>query len=203
MLLAGKRAPASSAIVLRQASGSLLAKRASLAAISTKPPSEDCAFKIVQRNPASTPPQHGLHSKVQMTAQDRVHGQVVEAFLPPDDPKYHPYRLRDSTTDAAASEDWISQVDLEVAAAMSAAQSRPLRFLVLYGSLRKVSYSRLLAFEMARLLEVRGCWLNSGNLQCPFPLELRQPGLKSGRGAKITSVLSNVMHKREKNIDWR
>ena len=69
---------------------------------------------------------------------------------PPDKAEYHPYRL----ADGPAEDDWTSEVDLDTAAALVADQPAPPRFLILYGSLRTTSYSRLLAFEMARLLEV-------------------------------------------------
>lgn len=67
---------------------------------------------------------------------------------PEDSEKYHPYRL------PKTDDDWINEVDVVAATALAASQLRPLRILVLYGSLRTTSYSRSLAFEMSRLLEV-------------------------------------------------
>ena len=55
----------------------------------------------------------------------------------------------------AASLDLISQPDLE-ALRPPYSQHKP-RILILYGSLRKISFSRLLAEEAARLLEHLGC----------------------------------------------
>lgn len=55
----------------------------------------------------------------------------------------------------AASLDLISQPDLD-ALRPAYSQHKP-RILILYGSLRKISFSRLLAEEAARLLEHLGC----------------------------------------------
>merc|ERR1712093_961103 len=92
---------------------------------------------------------------ISMTAAQTNGSQAADADADPapDSPKYHPYRLPEPSE---PSDDWIHDVDLDVATVMAAAQPRPLRFLVLYGSLRKTSYSRFLAFEMARLLEKMG-----------------------------------------------
>lgn len=80
-------------------------------------------------------------------------GSTPEHFIPPPDkPEYHPYRL--TLSGENGGKDWQDELDLETATAMAMHQPSPLRFLVLYGSLRQTSYSRLLAFEMARLLEV-------------------------------------------------
>lgn len=82
---------------------------------------------------------------------EEVTGSTPSSFvLPPDKPEYHAYRLSEEMN----TQDWQNDLDLETAAIMMQAQPSPLRFLVLYGSLRETSYSRLLAFEMARLLEV-------------------------------------------------
>ena len=81
-----------------------------------------------------------------------VTGSTPPDFVaPPDKEEYHVYRLLENTP----QRDWIQDVDLETATTMMKRQPTPLRFLILYGSLRETSYSRLLAFEMARLLEVR------------------------------------------------
>lgn len=61
---------------------------------------------------------------------------------------YKGYRLRGEALEA----DWVK--DLDVAEAMSCfeeqALEHPLKVLILYGSLRTTSYSRLLALEFAR-----------------------------------------------------
>lgn len=78
-------------------------------------------------------------------------GSTPPNFVPPPDRSdYHLYRLQQ----VGQYHDWIDSVELEMASALIKAQPSPPRFLVLYGSLRETSYSRLLAFEMARLLEV-------------------------------------------------
>lgn len=61
-----------------------------------------------------------------------------------------------------AATDWISQLELSTALRLSEADlhrtsGERLRVLVLYGSLRGRSYSRLLAFESARVLWRLGC----------------------------------------------
>lgn len=57
--------------------------------------------------------------------------------------------------------DWISRLELETAINMAEADlartKTRLRVLVLYGSLRKRSYSKLMAFEAARILHRLGC----------------------------------------------
>ena len=60
---------------------------------------------------------------------------------------YAPYRL----TGEAAQQDWVQHLELDGARVMAAEDARePLKVLVLYGSLRKRSYSQLLAFEFGR-----------------------------------------------------
>lgn len=74
----------------------------------------------------------------------------------PDDDHWRPHAL---LTDEARDADWVKDVELDGATAFDPdgdAKSSPPRYLVLYGSLRERSYSRLLAFEFARLLEAMG-----------------------------------------------
>lgn len=74
----------------------------------------------------------------------------------PDDDHWRPHAL---TSDEARAADWIQHLDLDGAREFDPdgdARSDPPRYLVLYGSLRERSYSRLLAFEFARLLEALG-----------------------------------------------
>jgi hypothetical protein len=61
---------------------------------------------------------------------------------------YKPYLLAGE----AADEDWVKELDLTGAQTfmLEQSQQRPLKALVLYGSLRERSYSRLLAYEFAR-----------------------------------------------------
>ncbi|KAJ5679382.1 hypothetical protein N7462_007626 [Penicillium macrosclerotiorum] len=77
-----------------------------------------------------------------------------------DDPdirqKYRPFILKGNV-----SEDWVN--NLELATALDMAEhdlrntNKRLRVLVLYGSLRRRSYSRLVAFEASRILFRLGC----------------------------------------------
>lgn len=97
-------------------------------------------------------------------------GSTPEHFVcPPDKPEYHPYRLPMPNPGGESGKDWQDDLELETATMLASQQSSPLRFLVLYGSLRQTSYSRLLAFEMARLLEVS---IRFGHAMCVQDLGL-------------------------------
>lgn len=62
-------------------------------------------------------------------------------------PPHQPYRL----TGEAAERDWVQHLELDTARAMAEADGGdPLKVLVLYGSLRQRSYSKLLAYEFGR-----------------------------------------------------
>lgn len=77
-----------------------------------------------------------------------------------DDPvirqKYRPFILSDEVT-----EDWVNKLELATVLDMAEqnlqATNKRLKVLVLYGSLRKRSYSRLVAFEACRILFRLGC----------------------------------------------
>lgn len=77
-----------------------------------------------------------------------------------DDPeirkKYRPFVLGDDT-----AEDWINKLELTTTIDMAEENLRKtnerLKVLVLYGSLRRRSYSRLVAFEASRILFRLGC----------------------------------------------
>lgn len=62
--------------------------------------------------------------------------------------QYRPHLL----TGGAAEKDWVKSLELTGAQSfmLEQARVRPLRTLILYGSLRNRSYSRLLAYEFAR-----------------------------------------------------
>ena len=62
--------------------------------------------------------------------------------------QYRPHLL----TGEAADKDWVQSLELSGARSfmLEQATERPLRTLILYGSLRHRSYSRLLAYEFAR-----------------------------------------------------
>ena len=70
--------------------------------------------------------------------------------------KYRPFILKDD-----AAEDWVSTLELTTALDMAAKELQVshnrLKVLVLYGSLRRRSYSRLVALEASRILFRLGC----------------------------------------------
>lgn len=70
--------------------------------------------------------------------------------------KYRPFILTNHAT-----EDWVEKLDLTTAADMAEqnlrATNERLKVLVLYGSLRRRSYSRLVALEASRILFRLGC----------------------------------------------
>lgn len=67
---------------------------------------------------------------------------------------YRPFAL----SGQALEDDWVGQLDLNGAKAFAPSDnSAPPKILVLYGSLRERSYSRLLSYEFARILEHLGC----------------------------------------------
>ncbi|CAL8465693.1 g5229 [Coccomyxa elongata] len=68
--------------------------------------------------------------------------------------QYRPHLL----TGEAAEKDWVQSLELTGAKSfmLKQARERPLRTLILYGSLRNRSYSRLLAYEFARILDLLG-----------------------------------------------
>ena len=70
--------------------------------------------------------------------------------------KYRPFILEDG-----AAEDWVSTLELTTALGMAAKElqksNNRLKVLVLYGSLRRRSYSRLVALEASRILFRLGC----------------------------------------------
>ena len=86
--------------------------------------------------------------------------QSLALNLNEDDPvtrqKYRPFILLDD-----AAKDWVSALELTTALDMAKENLRltneRLRVLVLYGSLRRRSYSRLVAFEASRILHRLGC----------------------------------------------
>ncbi|KAI2707461.1 hypothetical protein CBS147354_9523 [Penicillium roqueforti] len=71
--------------------------------------------------------------------------------------KYRPFILKDDD----AAEDWVSTLELTTALEMAAKELQVshnrLKVLVLYGSLRRRSYSRLVALEASRILFRLGC----------------------------------------------
>lgn len=66
--------------------------------------------------------------------------------------RYKPYRV----VARGNPIDWVTQLELQSARQLGASCPLQPRVLVLYGSLRKVSYSRCLAYEFARILDSLG-----------------------------------------------
>ncbi|GAA5853194.1 hypothetical protein JCM8547_000236 [Rhodosporidiobolus lusitaniae] len=67
------------------------------------------------------------------------------------------YRPFLATKNAPDEPDWIDALELDTVKTMAVQFGRPLRILVLYGSLRERSFSRLTAFESSRILHRLGC----------------------------------------------
>ncbi|CAO3666738.1 unnamed protein product [Umbelopsis ramanniana] len=67
------------------------------------------------------------------------------------DINYKPYLLSEEQQQT----DWVADLELDSAAQAGEGQD-PVKVLVLYGSLRKSSYSRMLAYEFARILDKLG-----------------------------------------------
>ena len=81
--------------------------------------------------------------------------------------------------DGVKSADWIQEEIAEMITKFDYSQmpiGRPPRILVLYGSLREASFSRKLAYEFARLLELLGCDVRVYN---PRGLPVRDPVLEN------------------------
>ncbi|KAL8277868.1 hypothetical protein RQP46_009687 [Phenoliferia psychrophenolica] len=65
--------------------------------------------------------------------------------------RYHPFR-----TPSTQEPDWTSLLELDTVTSLSSALPSPIKLVVLYGSLRQRSFSRLTAFEAARILDRLG-----------------------------------------------
>ncbi|BGP19615.1 hypothetical protein JCM10213_008317 [Rhodosporidiobolus nylandii] len=77
------------------------------------------------------------------------------AAVPPADVDslYRPFL---ATKNAADEPDWVDALELDTAKRVASEFGRPLKVLVLYGSLRERSFSRLTAYESARILHRLG-----------------------------------------------
>lgn len=92
---------------------------------------------------------------------------------------YRPFLLNDSVTNT----DWVSRLELATATEMAKKDfektGERLRVLVLYGSLRKRSYSKLLAYEIARVMWRLGCDVRIFNPEgLPVKDEVQQDHVK-------------------------
>ncbi|KAL2208360.1 arsenate resistance ArsH [Sarocladium strictum] len=104
--------------------------------------------------------------------------------------KYRPFLLGDEIE----STDWVSKLELDVAMDMARqnieSTGSRLKVLVLYGSLRKRSYSRLAAFEAARILHRLGCDVrvfNPSELPIRDSVEPDHPAVQELRGLSLWS----------------
>ncbi|GAA5995299.1 uncharacterized protein JCM10292_005087 [Rhodotorula paludigena] len=92
-----------------------------------------------------------------LTSADRLANSASAiAALSADDVerRYRPFR---KTKHAVGEADWVESLELEtVKQLVEQSQERDLRVLVLYGSLRERSFSRLTAFEASRILSLLG-----------------------------------------------
>jgi hypothetical protein len=165
-----------------------------------------CKNLLHLRGGASTPEYHQqqqqrtMTTKIQNTDYSVWNGKDAEAFSSPQHPGYtlksHPdthlggwlaHRAAlEQSTEADESKDWIQE---EVAPLitkfdyLSMAIGRAPKILVLYGSLRPTSFSRKLAYEFARLLELVGCDVRVYN---PRGLPVRDPARPPGRTPRAT-----------------
>ncbi|KAJ5169783.1 Arsenate resistance ArsH [Penicillium coprophilum] len=151
------------------------------------------------------------------TTQPTVSYRSLALSLSEDSPdirqKYRPFILEDNAT-----EDWINNLDLSTVADMAEDNLRVtnqrLKVLVLYGSLRKRSYSKLVALEASRILFRLGCDVrvfdpeglpmkNESDVSHPKVQELRELSLWSDghvwvspeQHGNLTAVFKN-------QIDW-
>lgn len=101
-------------------------------------------------------------ARIEITVDPAYHGRSLAIPYSQDDStirqSYRPFLLDDETT----SSDWISQLELSTALKMVETQilnrgEERLKILVLHGSMRSRSYSRLLAYEASRILFRLGC----------------------------------------------
>lgn len=113
---------------------------------------------IFSKNMSSAIPQQGISD---MRQKDVTHRSLALTSIEDDAntrQKYRPFIL---DNDANATEDWVNNLDLTTAMNMAEldlqSTKERLRVLVLYGSLRSRSYSRLVALEASRILFRLGC----------------------------------------------
>ncbi|KAG5792631.1 hypothetical protein H9Q69_008337 [Fusarium xylarioides] len=105
---------------------------------------------------------HAGRTAVELTPDPAHAYRSLAIDLAKDDPKvrekYRPFILEDKFIE----DDWVAELELSTAIQMAQSEILDkgldrLRILVLYGSLRSRSYSRLLAFEASRILHRLGC----------------------------------------------
>ncbi|KAG5807738.1 hypothetical protein H9Q74_008093 [Fusarium xylarioides] len=106
---------------------------------------------------------HAGRTAVELTPDPAHAYRSLAIDLAKDDPKvrekYRPFILEDKFIE----DDWVAELELSTAIQMAQSEILDkgldrLRILVLYGSLRSRSYSRLLAFEASRILHRLGCY---------------------------------------------
>ena len=86
---------------------------------------------------------------------------LLQPFVAHSCPNHQPFRL----VGEAAESDWVQHVELDTARGMADQDAgEPLKVLVLYGSLRQRSYSKLLAYEFARCAQQLPVWMIDDSL---------------------------------------
>ena len=108
-------------------------------------------LRAVVRRPAATPPTAPRLLRL-------ARASSAAAMLLDNSTSWYAHRQLPTGGSGVGAPDWVAQLDLAAARDWAAAlpNRAPPRVLVLYGSLRRVSFSRCLAHEFARVLERLG-----------------------------------------------
>ncbi|KWU43234.1 arsenate resistance ArsH [Rhodotorula sp. JG-1b] len=96
--------------------------------------------------------------------------------------RYRPFR---TTKNNEGEPDWIESLELDTVQKLAQARSEPVKVLVLYGSLRERSFSRLTAYEASRILSSLGADVRVYN-----PLELPIKGACPETHEKVAELRS-------------
>lgn len=155
----------------------------------------------VQSKRRMSAPRLGLGSASEVEASYTLEGGYSTEALPDGTGAWLAHREKADVPGSGPGKDWISEAfedpedklgtTLAEAAAFkvpSAKLTHPPRILVLYGSLRPTSFSRKLACECARLLELLGADVR---LYCPMGLPVRDPSLEDHPKVKELRALSS------------
>lgn len=96
--------------------------------------------------------------------------------------RYRPFR---TTKNNEGEPDWINSLELDTVQKLAQARSEPVKVLVLYGSLRERSFSRLTAYEASRILSRLGA-----DVRVYDPLELPIKGACPETHEKVAELRS-------------
>ncbi|GAA5961293.1 hypothetical protein JCM8115_001540 [Rhodotorula mucilaginosa] len=96
--------------------------------------------------------------------------------------RYRPFR---TTKNNEGEPDWIESLELDTVQKLAQARSEPVKVLVLYGSLRERSFSRLTAYEASRILSRLGA-----DVRVYDPLELPIKGACPETHEKVAELRS-------------